>query len=74
MEEMKDTVLEAAEVSLEVFVEKAYEPLVDGLIEEIKVKIPGTLDDSILDGLAALLKPKMKALLLEQIEKISAKV
>jgi len=74
MEEMKDTVLEAAEVSLEVFVEKAYEPLVDGILFEIKKAIPGTLDDSIVDGLATMMKPKVKALLLEQIEKISPKV
>lgn len=72
--EMKEEALAAAEISLELFVEKAFEPVVDGLLEELKKAIPGQVDDAVIEMVKPSLKPIAKKLLLEQIEKISEKV
>lgn len=74
MEEVKEAALAGVEVSLELFVEKAYEPVVDGLLKELAEKIPGNIDDAVIAALAPSLKPVVKQLLLAQIEKISEKV
>lgn len=74
MEEVKQEVLAGTEVALEAFVEKAYEPVVDGLLNKLKEAIPGTVDDVFINAAAPMLKPIAKQLLLEQIEKISDKV
>lgn len=74
MEEVKEAALAGVEVSLELFVEKAYEPVVDGLLKELAAQIPGGIDDAVIAALAPSLKPVVKQLLLAQIEKISEKV
>lgn len=74
VQEEVEEVKAATEVSLELFIEKAYEPLVDGLIKELSAKIPGAIDDVVFATLGKALKPKAKELLLIQVEKISEKV
>lgn len=74
MEEVKHDVLAGIEQALEAFVEKAYDPVVDGLLKELADKIPGGIDDAVIAALAPSLKPVVRSLLLAQIEKISDKV
>jgi hypothetical protein len=76
MEEVQavEEVKAGAEVALEAFVEKAYEPLADALVIKLKELIPGESFDGIVDVLGMSLKPVVKAALLAQIEKISDKV
>lgn len=72
--ELQEEVLAGVEMSLEKFVEVSYEKIVDGLLETLKEKIPGSVDDMFIEAAAPMLKPIAKELLLAQIEKISAKV
>ena len=72
--ELKEEAKAAAEVSLELFVEKAYEPAAEELLKKIKDLIPGEAYDGIVDLIAAPMKPILKKALLDQIEKISDKV
>lgn len=76
MEEMKsvEEVKAGAELGLEAFVEKAYEPVVDELLKKLAEVIPGKIDDAVIDMAGPSLKIAAKAALLAQIEKISDKV
>lgn len=78
MEEVKNEMVEQAkaitEVALEQVIEATYDKSFELIVEEIKKAIPGQVDDAVLAVIAPAIKPKVKELVLAQVEKISDKV
>jgi len=74
MEKSLESAKAGAELALEAFVEKAYQPCVDDVVAKIKELIPGEAYDGVADLLAGSLGPVIKSALLAQIEKISDQV
>lgn len=70
--EIPKEVLSILEATAKTLIESHSDKLVHLCLEEIKKVIPGEIDDVILDQLEASLKAKIKELLLDQAEKISA--
>lgn len=73
-EKIVEEVKAALEVSLEQVVEKAADPIIDLLLKEVALLIPGGVDDAIIAAMAPQIKKLAKELVLAEIEKISAKV
>lgn len=75
---MKQEIVSQLLAHVEVAVEKAVEAKSDALVEmvlkEITVRIPGGLDDAAAEVIKPELKVKVKAFLLAQAEKISPEV
>lgn len=76
MEENKalEEVKAGGELALEAFVEKAFQPCADEVVQKLKDLIPGEAYDGVADLLGASIGPVLKKAMLAQIEKISDKV
>jgi len=72
LEQMKAQALKDLEVLLKNQVAVAYDSAAEVMKAKLKEIIPGTVDDAVIEMIAAPMLPALKALLLEQIEKISA--
>lgn len=70
----KQEALVLAEVAAKALTEAAYDKIVNLICEEIKVAIPGAIDDLIIDSIKPMVAPKLKELLLAEIAKIDGQV
>ena len=72
LESMKQQALKDIEALLKNQVGIAYDQAVELAAQKLKDAIPGQADDAIIAVVVAAMKPVLKELLLEQIEKVAA--
>jgi hypothetical protein len=72
MAKMKEQALKDVETLLKNQVEVAYDEAIELASKELAEKIPGQVDDAVINMVVAALAPTLKAKLLEQIEKVAA--
>lgn len=72
VENMKQQALKDLEVLLKNQVGVAYDEAIELAAQKLKDAIPGQADDAIIAVVVAAMKPVLKELLLEQIEKVAA--
>lgn len=70
LNDFKAVVLKHAELAAKEIVNAKFDPLVDKLVAKVKEKIPGTVDDVVLDLLKAQFQATLKAELLGLVDKI----
>jgi hypothetical protein len=69
-EKLKNVLLKNAEQLAKDVIEVGYDDAVELAKAKLKEAIPGTVDDAVIEMVAAALVPALKTALLEQIQKI----
>jgi hypothetical protein len=67
---VKESLLKNGEAMVKAVVNDVYDPAFLEAKEALKLAIPGQVDDAIIELIAGVLQPQLKALLLAQVEKI----